>query len=65
MLVEYKKKANKLLISGFLVWFLGNILKGTADEQNLQFFLGYALFSVVLIMPKPRDTNGLSACWEY
>lgn len=44
LLTEYKKKANQWLIVGFVVWFAGNVLKGLADGQSLQFFLGYALF---------------------
>jgi dipeptide/tripeptide permease len=44
MLENYKKEANKWLVSGFLVWFVGNILRGTTQAQNPQYFLGYGLF---------------------
>jgi hypothetical protein len=27
MIAEYKSKANKVLIIGFLVWFIGNVFK--------------------------------------
>lgn len=44
MIVEYKKKANLWLIIGFIVWLVGNILKGITEEQGIQFYAGYFLF---------------------
>lgn len=50
MLAKYKKQANTFLISGFFIWFLGNILKNEALGLSLKpigwivFLAGLSLF---------------------